>query len=173
MDYDSPDFQDIDLGEGYTLLTVPFSTRGGQSFVDGDPTGNRLRVKMFLREADQHIVSKVWFGPEAEGPPGHAHGGSMAAVLDHTMGITAWANGHPVLAANISIDFIKSIPLGVVMTAETWVDEVDGKKIVTAGKIYLDSADEPFTSGKGLFIVRGLEKIAAMVSTDEVAESRN
>jgi acyl-coenzyme A thioesterase PaaI-like protein len=167
MDSTPPELQDIDLGDGYTVLTMPFSTGGGQSFIDGDPTGTRLRIKMFFREADQHLISKVWFGPGAEGPPRHAHGGSMAAVLDHTMGISAWVNGHPVLAANISINFHKSLPLGKITTVETCVKAVEGKKVTTAGRIYIDSYDEPYSSGEGLFIVRSLEKIAGLVDSHQ------
>ena len=91
----------------------------------------------------------------------------MAAVLDHTMGISAWVNGHPVLAANISINFHKSLPLGRMTTVETWVNKVDGKKVTTAGRIYIDSFDEPYSSGEGLFIVRSLEKIAELVDAHQ------
>ena len=69
---------------------MPFSGSGGGSFVEGDPQGDRLRIRMFVRESDCRLLSKVWFGPQAEGPPGHAHGGSQAAILDHTMGVAAW-----------------------------------------------------------------------------------
>ena len=36
------------------------------------------------------------------GPPGHVHGGAMAAALDEAMGAVCWMNGHPVVAATIS-----------------------------------------------------------------------
>lgn len=82
------------------------------SFVSGDPFGNRIRVRYFKRERDGALVGKVWFGPGAEGPPGHAHGGSMAAVLDEALGAAAWMSGHPVVAAKLVTVFRRMLPLG-------------------------------------------------------------
>ena len=44
-------------------------------------------------------------GPPIEGPPGHAHGGSMAAVLDEAMGAAAWMEGHLVVAVRLATSF--------------------------------------------------------------------
>jgi len=45
-------------------------------FVSGEPEGNRFRVR-YYKDLEQHLKARVWFGPETEGPPGHAHGGSV------------------------------------------------------------------------------------------------
>ena len=167
MIYPPPDFEDEHPGEGHTLVEMPFSTKSAGSFIGGDPDCFRLRMQMYLREADHHLVSKVWFGPDAQGPPGHAHGGSMAAVLDHTMGLAAWVTGHPVLAASITINFKHSLPLGNICTVETWVEEVEGKKVLTAGKIYLDDPENPYSTGEGLFISQELERFKGLVEKQE------
>jgi hypothetical protein len=46
-------------------------------FVSGDQTGNRFRMNYFQDE-NKDLVARVWFGPVTEGPPQHAHGGSIA-----------------------------------------------------------------------------------------------
>ena len=67
---------------------VPLALEGGQrSFVSGKPQSGLLRVHYFERQGDDAIVGRAWFGPGAAGPPGHAHGGSIAAVLDEAMGV--------------------------------------------------------------------------------------
>jgi acyl-coenzyme A thioesterase PaaI-like protein len=165
--YSPPDFSDEHPGEGHTEIIAPFSTKSGKSFIGGDQDCYRLRLQMYLRDADHHLVSKVWFGPEAQGPPGHAHGGSMAAVLDHTMGIAAWVTGTPVVAAQITINFVRGLPLGSTCTVETWVDKVDGKKVYTRGMIYLEASEKPYSTGEGLFIIQDLERFRGLVADEE------
>ena len=79
---------------GWTPIDPLGSVGTGRSFVSGEPDGDRLRVCYYRRDRDGALVGKIWFGPGAEGPPGHAHGGSMAAVLDEAMGAGAWLAGH-------------------------------------------------------------------------------
>ena len=125
---------------------------GDRSFISAEPHSQLLRLKYFRRKTDGALMAKVWFGPRSEGPPGHAHGGSMAAVLDETMGAGAWIAGHQVVAARITIDFKKLFPIPNVAVAECWVDRVDGKKIFTRG-VLSNTKGEAFCTGEGLFIV--------------------
>jgi acyl-coenzyme A thioesterase PaaI-like protein len=122
----------------------------GPSFVSGD-AGDRLRVKYFRRQEDGHLVGKVWFGPGTQGPPGHVHGGSMAALLDEVMGTSAWISGHPVLAASIKIDFRNTIPLQTIAFFEGWVDTVSGRKVTTRSRL-AGPDGKLFAEGEGLFI---------------------
>ena len=79
-------------------------------FVSGDQTGNRFRIKYF-RDPESHLVARVWFGPVTEGPPAHAHGGSIAAVLDEVLGLAAWAAGHQVVVGNLNVNFRNLLPI--------------------------------------------------------------
>jgi len=167
----APDLEQIPAEEGWTPIEMPFLTKGGASFVGGDPQGHRLRIRMFVRESDYRLRSKVWFGPQAEGPPGHAHGGSQAAVLDHTMGIAAWVAGHPVLAASITIDFRQKLPLGKILNVETWVSEREGKKVFTAGRIYNEDFEKPYSTGEGIFILQRLESFIENAGPDAQSKS--
>ncbi len=104
-------------------------------FVSGDPEGERFRVRYF-RDPELKLVARVWFGPETEGPPGHAHGGSMAAVLDEVLGLAAWAAGHPVVVGKLNIHFSQLLPLKTVMQVESEVVSVEGRKVKVRGKIF-------------------------------------
>lgn len=121
------------------------------NFVSGDPEGHRLRVRYYRRKTDNALVGRVWFGPGAEGPPGHAHGGSMAAVLDEVMGTAGWLNGSMVVAASIKIDFRNKLRLGSVISFEAWVDRVDGRKVFTKGRLVSDKG-VTVAESEGLFI---------------------
>jgi len=126
--------------------------RGGlRTFVSGDLNSDLLRVRYFRRDSDGALVGKVWFGPKAEGPPGHAHGGSMAAVLDEAMGGAAWMAGHPVVAAQITTKFRQMMPLKTIVFLEAWVTKVTGRKVRTRGRL-CDQNGNSFSEGEGLFI---------------------
>jgi len=120
-------------------------------FVSGDPEGHRLRVRYFFRQSDRALFGEVWFGPGAEGPPSCAHGGSQAAVLDEAMGVAAWGAGHAVLAASITINFRSMLPLHTHARIQSWVERVDGKKIITKAHL-IDDDGKVFSDAQGLFI---------------------
>ncbi len=138
---------------------------GGGAFVSGDLQSDRLRVSYFHRAFDDVLVARVWFGPGTEGPPGHAHGGSVASALDEAMGGAAWHAGYPVVAARIAIDFRAMVPIGLEGTIEARIEQVDGRKIRTRGTL-TDSAGKVYANGEGLFIVlepAQLERLAGQM----------
>jgi acyl-coenzyme A thioesterase PaaI-like protein len=86
-----------------------------------------------------------------QGPPGHAHGGALAAILDEIMGTAAWQAGHMVMAANLNIDFRYPVPLGVPLQVTSIVTGQDGRKISARADIRLPDG-QIATVGKGLFV---------------------
>lgn len=137
--------------EGWVELPMSLWQSHAPSFVSGDPSGDRLRVRYYRRSADGGLVGKAWFGPKTQGPPGHGHGGSMAALLDEVMGAAAWLGGYPALAANLTVDFKRMIPLGEVARIEARILEVSGRKVITNGQL-TDAAGAPYALARGLFI---------------------
>lgn len=152
---------------------VPLALEGGQrSFVSGKPKSGLLRVQYFKRRGDRAVVGRAWFGPGAAGPPSHAHGGSIAAVLDEAMGIAAWSSGYASVAAHLEVDFSRMIPLGTDALLEAWVEEATGRKVTTRGRL-LDEGGEPLAEAVGLFVVLDperfgdvLEKVALAMGVD-------
>lgn len=122
-----------------------------RSFVSGDPTGQRLRVRYYRDPASDERVARVWFGPLAEGPPGHAHGGSLAAVLDEAMGSCCWVHGHQVLAGTLQIVYRSPLPLGSVVTVRAGLGEVGERKVRTWGRVVGDG-DVVYAEATGIFV---------------------
>lgn len=144
----------------------PFPETGGPnvSFVSTGPTGGRLRVAYFKRTTDGNLVGRAWFGPETEGPPGHAHGGSIAAVLDEVLGAAAWAEGHRVVVASLKVDFRQMVALGTDATFESWIDHVEGRKVHTRGRLAAPDG-VLLAEGKALCVLLGdhhIEKFKAV-----------
>jgi len=103
-------------------------------FVSGDRTGDRFRMH-YYRDVQQNLVARVWFGPVTEGPPAHAHGGSMAAVLDEVLGLAAWAAGHPIVVGNLNVNFRQLLPIQTVVQVNTRLVSVEGRKVMIHGEI--------------------------------------
>jgi len=127
----------VDLsGEpGWTEFDAPSLVGESLRFVSGDPEGERYRVR-YYRDAEKHLHARIWFGPETEGPPGHAHGGSVAAVMDEALGLAAWAAGYPIVVGNLNVSFRNMLPLQKVITVESRVISALGRKVMVHGKIF-------------------------------------
>jgi acyl-CoA hydrolase len=138
---------------GWIALEVPALYDPARSFVSGDPDGQRLRVRYFRRGADGELLGKAWFGPGCEGPPGHAHGGSISAVMDEAMGGCAWMNGHTVVAAQLTINFRKPLPLGTEAWFRAFIEQIKGRKVYARGIVTSAHETEIYADAEGLFVV--------------------
>ena len=136
--------------DGWRPVDIEPAGFGSRSFLS-EPDDDRIRARYFERESDGALVGRVWFGPGAEGPPGFAHGGSTAAVMDEIMGTAAWVSGHAVVAASVTIDFREMVPLGSVTEIEAWVERTDGRK-VHAGGLIRAADGTVLGEGEGLFV---------------------
>jgi len=143
---------------GWTPLTELLQFSAFPSFVSGEPEGHRIRVRYFRRDEDQAVVGKTWFGHMAEGPPGHAHGGSVSALLDEAMGFSAWLAGHTVVAAKLTVNFRRMMPLGLEAGFEAWVNRVSGRKVVTEARLH-DVDGNVFAEASGLFLNMEFERL--------------
>lgn len=147
------DFPEPDLSpnSGWSDIQIKGVYRPDRSFVHSDPAGKRLRVEFFPLEEDNSFQGKVWFGPLAEGPPGCAHGGSIAAILDDAMGRCCWAAGYMVLAGRIIIDYRRRVSLKKVHCIKAWIEKIDGRKVL-AKSIIQDRKGKLLSEGEGTFI---------------------
>jgi acyl-coenzyme A thioesterase PaaI-like protein len=143
----SPDLQPE---EGWSAIDVGKMIARTSAFVSGPGNGDRLRVRYFRCEPEGTLAAKAWFGPDAEGLPGQAHSGSVAAVLDEAMALASWLSGHRVVAGTITVHFRQILPLGVVCTIGAWVTAVNGRE-VHARAVLAEPAGQAFADAEGLY----------------------
>jgi acyl-coenzyme A thioesterase PaaI-like protein len=131
----------------------PFPDTGTKhSYLSGRRDSRAIRVHYYQKKSSKRFAGRAWFGPESEGPPGHAHGGSQAALLDEGMGAAAWLCDQTVLAAKIEINFRAPLPLGTVLTLWSEITKIDGRKVSTRGRLVGDDGTV-YSEGTGLFVV--------------------
>jgi acyl-coenzyme A thioesterase PaaI-like protein len=122
---------------------------GGTDFVTGRPPhGFGLR---FYAQPDGSVAGPIRLDITRQGPPGHAHGGAVIALLDEAMGAAAWYNGHFVVAANLQFNLKKAVPLDTDLIVRGRVDSRDGRKVWTSCEILLPDG-QIAVDGTGLFL---------------------
>lgn len=129
----------------------PFPSLDSHSFLVANPSGESVRIAYFRGPEAEVLYAKAWFGRETQGPPGHVHGGAMAAVLDEAMGGACWMNGHRTVAAKISVSFLDMVKLETETRVESRIERVDGRKVYVRALLF-DGARRVAESD-GLFIV--------------------
>lgn len=123
-----------------------------RSFVSGDASDDRLRLRYYRRGSDGRLVGTAWFGPGSEGPPGFAHGGAIAAVLDEAMGAAAWLEQHAALLVRLTVDLRQMLALDTEAVFDAWITAVAGRK-VTVRATLVDPRAGLIAESEGLFIV--------------------
>jgi hypothetical protein len=128
---------------------VGFSPVSGRSNPMAPPVALKVRRGSPREdiESDHHITGTVTFGPAYEGPPGHVHGGLIAAMFDELLG---FAQLSPGFTAYLHINYRKPTPLNAELHLVAWVDSVERRKRIVKGECYL--GEEKLTDAEGLFI---------------------
>ncbi len=108
---------------------------------------NPLAPPLSMRVEDGVVVGEVTFGPAYEGPPGHVHGGLIAATYDEVLGR---AQGRPGFTAYLNVQYRRPTPLLVPLTWRAWMDREDGRKRWV--KATCSTSDTLLSEAEGLFV---------------------
>ena len=115
---------------------VDMAKRGQRGTID-DVMGELVSVggrshpcspELRWQETSNRITGTVKFSQAFEGPPGHVHGGWVAGVLDHLMGMTHVRTGHPGMTGGLSVRYLKPTPLNQRIGVSAQATELDDKR---------------------------------------------
>lgn len=131
---------------------------------------NPMSPPISLRVDGETVRGTATFGAAYEGPPGHVHGGFVAAAFDEVLGFAQSLAGNPGMTGTLTVRYRKPTPLHVELRFEARVLRVEGRKIFTEGRVY---AGETLTAeAEGLFISIDLSRMRALAEAQRVkAES--
>ena len=108
----------------------------GKCFVCGRENPQGMGATLWVGE-DGAVFTDFTFSEAQQGPPGHAHGGALAALLDEVMGMAVWQAGYQVLAVHLEVDYKQPVPLGTPVHVVGRVESANGRVVHTIGEVYL------------------------------------
>jgi len=122
----------------------------GSCFVCGGSNSHGIGVTWYARE-DGSIFTDVTLTEAQQGPPGLAHGGASAALLDEAMGAAVWQAGYKAVSIGLNISYQRPVPLGQkIQVIGMRMDKLD-KQIFTQGVIRLLDGTVA-VRGKGVYV---------------------
>ncbi len=126
-----------------------------RDFVEHSPLSGRSNplappiTAELVEESDgsYYVAGTVNFGAAYEGPPGHVHGGLVAAMFDELLGFAQFSAG---FTGTLTVRYRKPTPLHKTLTMKAWPERVDGRKRIIKGTCHL--GDTLLSEAEGLFI---------------------
>lgn len=110
-----------------------------------------MRLRFTYEEAGQRFSCRFRLSKRYTGPPGHAHGGIIATILDEAMGKVNKIHNVVALTSEITVHYLKPVPLEKPLRVEAREVSVRGRKHVNAAEI-LDRRGQVLARGRGTFI---------------------
>jgi acyl-coenzyme A thioesterase PaaI-like protein len=105
-----------------------------------------------------YVEGACRLGPQYEGPPGHCHGGYVAAIFDEVLGMAQSLGGRPGMTGTLTIRYRSPTPLHEDLRLRGWVDRVEGRKIFTLGTLHI--GDKLCAEGEAVFITIDLDRMS-------------
>jgi uncharacterized protein (TIGR00369 family) len=121
-----------------------------------NPHGMRLRF--VYDEEGRSFVSRFRLTKRYVGPPGHAHGGIIATILDEAMGKVNKLRHVIALTSEMKVQYLKPVPLGSPLIAAGRERSVRGRVHINIAEIRNEQG-EVLARSRGKFIAIDPEKM--------------
>lgn len=132
---------------------------------------NAVASVVTLSSSATEVVAEVTYGDAYEGPPGHLHGGFVAAIFDEVLGFAQALSGAPGMTGKLEITYRSPTPLHTPLRVVGRFDRIDGRKIFTSGTIHADG--RLCAEATGLFISVRPEKFGLLDQLRQENQSRS
>jgi uncharacterized protein (TIGR00369 family) len=129
-------------------------------FACGKNNSEGMRLRFTYDEERDCFVCRFRLGKRYTGPPGHAHGGIIATILDEAMGKVNKLRHVVALTSTITVDYLKPVPLNKPLRVESREIKVSGRYHTNSAEI-LNRKSEVLARSKGLFIAIDPHKMFA------------
>ena len=121
---------------------------------------NPLAPPLAMRVDDDVVHCTGSFGNAYEGPPGHVHGGYIAAAFDELLGMAQSLTGNPGMTGTLTVRYRTPTPLHTELRLVGAVDRGEGRKIFTSGRMY--AGDRLTAEAEGVFVSIDRARMAAL-----------
>ena len=120
-------------------------------FACGKNNAEGMRLRFTYDEEQDCFVSRFWLGKRYTGPPGHCHGGIIATILDEAMGKVNKLRNVVAVTAEITVNYLKPVPLNKPLRVESWEVKVQGRRHINTAEI-VNQKGEVLARSQGIFI---------------------
>jgi uncharacterized protein (TIGR00369 family) len=127
-------------------------------FVCGADNSEGMRLVFTLDEERRIIVCQFILDKRYTGPPGHCHGGIIAAILDDAMGKINRLRQVVALTKEMTVEYLKPVPLAKPLRVEGREVSVRGREHINAAEI-LNDKGEILARSRGTFIAIDPQKM--------------
>lgn len=114
-----------------------------------NPAGMRLRF--YLDETARETVCRFKLHRRYQGPPGHAHGGIIATILDEAMGKVNKLRNVIALTRSMNVEYLRPVPLGKFLTVTGREQSLHGREHINVAEITAEGG-EVLARSTGKFI---------------------
>src|SRR5712672_3099698 len=138
----------------YIKLQKNYCFACGTNNLDG------MRLRFAYDEDRDCFICRFRLAKRYTGPPGHCHGGIIATILDEAMGKVNKLRQVVALTSEITVNYLKPVPLGKSLKVESSEVKVKGRRHINMAEI-LNQKGEVLARGRGLFIAIDPHKMFA------------
>ncbi len=111
---------------------------------------NPLAPPLQMHRTADRAYGRVRFGASYEGPPGHVHGGHVAAAFDQFLGFAQTLSGVSGMTGKLSLRYVRPTPLNTDLELEGWIKERVGRLVYVDG--VLRAAGVVTAKAKAMFV---------------------
>jgi uncharacterized protein (TIGR00369 family) len=126
----------------------------------GNDNAHGMHLKFSLDEDTRQAICHFKLSRRYTGPPGHAHGGIIATILDEAMGKVNKFRNVLALTGSMEIKYLRPVPLGQALTVISYEQSVEGRRHINLAEIKNDKGDV-LARSTGTFIAIDPEKMFA------------
>ena len=127
-------------------------------FVCGPDNPEGMQLVFALDEPRSTFVCDFTLGDRYTGPPGHCHGGIIAAILDDAMGKPNKLRNVVAVTKELTVEYLKPVPLHTPLRVEGREVAVHGRQHVNMAEI-INGEGQVLARSKGIFIAIDPEKM--------------
>ncbi len=134
---------------------------GSQNGCFGCGAGNRsgLRLKFYV-DAEGRVLCRFRLSARFMGPPGYAHGGIIATLLDEAMSKANRHRGIYAMTRHMEIDYQRPVPLHTPLILEGWSEsDAEGGRKHRCRAELRDATGRVLAHSQGLFIEVKTERL--------------
>lgn len=104
----------------------------------GCSTHNPIGLKLCTQLVGEQCLAHFTPGPQHQGWVGYMHGGLISTILDEVMGNWLWQNDKPSVTAEMTVRFIKPVPINKELKALAWMKNERSRLVEMEAAIVLN-----------------------------------